>query len=73
MNDKKMVFLSFFNYPDESKMDIGGWLIRGHDKNDVYQELVINKRTLSSSDYPNDWIDWCRWPLEVGSILLKDE
>jgi len=72
MSEPMMVFDAFFNYPDESKMDIGGWLVRGHDANDQYREVVVQGEwTNATFDMTvRGWHDWCRWPLEKGSPLL---
>ena len=75
MNDegtygKTMVFESFFNSPTLPKDQIGGWLFRGHDKNDEYQEFVVLGAECDPVNYPDDWIDWCRIPIARGSALL---
>ncbi len=64
-----MVFDAFFNAPDLPKEQIGGWLVRGHDRDDVYQEFVV-KGEWTVDHWPTGWIDWVRVPIEIGSPLL---
>jgi hypothetical protein len=72
MNDaygKTMVFDAFFNSPDIPDDQVGGWLVRGHDREDVYQEYVVHGEWTNESS-PDDWIDWIRVPIKRGSVLL---
>jgi preprotein translocase subunit Sec63 len=66
----RMVFDAFFNAPDLPEEKTGGWLVRGHDKDDVYQEFIVIGK-WSNNYCPKGWIDWIRVPIEVGSALLK--
>ncbi len=67
-----MVIEAFFSAPSLPDDRIGGWLCRGHDKNDVYQEYTVVGAMWSSSMMPGDWIDWFRVPIEIGSPLLDE-
>jgi hypothetical protein len=67
-----MVFDVFFNSPDIPSEQIGGWLVRGHDKDDVYQEYVVVGDWLNAHG-PVGWIDWIRTPVQKGSPLLIDD
>jgi hypothetical protein len=64
-----MVFVAFFNAPEIPDDKAGGWLVRGHDSNDVYQEFVVIG-VWSNKNCPVGWIDWIRVPIEVGSPLI---
>ena len=66
---KRMVFDAFFNAPTCAEDRIGGWLVRGHDKDDIYQEFVVTGE-WSNTHCPDGWIDWIRVPIEVGTPLL---
>ena len=68
---KTMVFDAFFNAPDLPDDRIGGWLVRGHDKDDVHQEYTV-VGAWSNSIMPTGWIDWIRVPIEIGSPLLDE-
>lgn len=73
MYGKTLVFDAFFNGPDLTDDRVGGWLIRGHDSEDVYQEYVVAQHPCPVPAYPDRWIDWIRAPIEKGSPLLSDE
>lgn len=72
MYGKTLVFDAFFNGPEIADNRIGGWLIRGHDSNNVYQEYVVAQHPCPISAYPKGWIDWIRVPIEKGTPLLMD-
>ena len=72
MSDPMMVLNAFFDAPDLPQDRVGGWLVRGHDKNDEYQEYTVVGSVWSNSMSPTGWIDWCRTPIEIGSPLLNE-
>ena len=73
----RMVFDSFFNAPDIPQEKIGGWYVRGHDSNDVYQEFIIyspNPPNREIFPHVEGWIDWIRVPIEIGNpLLVRDD
>lgn len=66
----RMVLDAFFG-PDIPDDQVGGWLVRGHDKDDVYQEYTVVGEWHNSM-MPKDWIDWIRTPIAKGSPLLDE-
>jgi hypothetical protein len=59
----------FAPWPPEER--IGGWLVRGHNKDGIYEEYVVVGEWDSWG--PEGWIDWYRVPIEIGSALLVEQ
>lgn len=64
---------AFFNSPSDDK-DAGGWLIRGYDANDEYQEIVHVGEWKQPECFAlvEGWIEWFRVPIPKGSPLLEN-
>lgn len=64
-----------FFQPYPKAMDVGGWLIRGYDQNDEYQEVVHVGEWKQPECFKliEGWIEWIRVPIPKGSPLLTKE